>query len=220
MSVGPSTIGGTVRQRAVQELRARIITGALPPGTRLDLDAITAEFGTSRTPVREALFELSYEGLVKVAPRSGVTVIGVTPADALDSFALLATLAGKAAEWAAERIDAAGLDRLRLLAAEVAAAQGDPRMIEANWHFHRELHRAARSPRLLALIRQAVRAVPSNFFEVFPDYAHHSQAEHEELVAALELGDGTRARQVAEAHVLAAGDVLGNWLTERVVASA
>lgn len=220
MSVTPSSIGGTVRQRAVQELRARIITGVLPPGTRLDLDAITEEFGTSRTPVREALFELSYEGLVKVAPRSGVTVIGVTVADVLDSFALLGTLAGKAAEWAAERIEGDGLQRLRLLAAEVGAAHGDPTMIEANWRFHRELHRAAGSPRLLALIRQAVRVVPSNFFDVFPDHAHHSQAEHEELVAAVERGDGTRARQVAEAHVLAAGDVLGDWLSQRVVASA
>ena len=63
-------IAGTVRERAARELRDRILTGALPAGTRLDLDAITKEFATSRTPVREALLELSYDGLVRVAPRS------------------------------------------------------------------------------------------------------------------------------------------------------
>ena len=60
-------IAGTVRERAARELRDRILTGALPAGTRLDLDAITKEFATSRTPVREALLELSYDGLVRVA---------------------------------------------------------------------------------------------------------------------------------------------------------
>jgi DNA-binding GntR family transcriptional regulator len=65
------SIGGTVRQRAVRELRDRILTGTLPPDTRLDLDRIAEEFGISRTPVREALLELSFQGLVFIAPRRG-----------------------------------------------------------------------------------------------------------------------------------------------------
>src|ERR1700752_1490569 len=89
-------IAGTVRERAARELRDRILTGALPAGTRLDLDAITKEFATSRTPVREALLELSYDGLVRVAPRSGVTVIGIRPEDVLDSFTILGVLTGQA----------------------------------------------------------------------------------------------------------------------------
>src|ERR1700740_3517409 len=79
-------IAGTVRERAARELRDRILTGALPAGTRLALDAIPKEFATSRTPVREALLELSYDGLVRVAPRSGITVIGMSPEDVLDTF--------------------------------------------------------------------------------------------------------------------------------------
>ena len=105
------SIGGTVRARAASELRDRILTGRLRPGTRLDLDEITREFGTSRTPVREALLELSYEGLVTVTPRSGITVLGITPEDAVDNFAVLATLSGKAAEWATERITEPERDR-------------------------------------------------------------------------------------------------------------
>ena len=102
-----SRVGGTVRARAAEALRNRILTGALAPGTRLDLDALTIEFGASRTPIREALLELSYEGLVEVAPRSGITVLGLTPRDVLDNFAILGTLAGKAAECAADRSTAA-----------------------------------------------------------------------------------------------------------------
>ena len=90
-------ISGTVRERAARELRDRIVTGALPAGSRVDLDAITEEFATSRTPVRVALLELSFEGLVQVAPRSGITVIGISPEDVLDSFTILGVLTGQAA---------------------------------------------------------------------------------------------------------------------------
>ena len=106
-------IAGTVRERAARELRDRILTGALPAGTRLDLDAITKEFATSRTPVREALLELSYDGLVRVAPRSGITVIGMSPEDVLDSFTILGVLTGQAAAWAAQRVTDEGIQRLR-----------------------------------------------------------------------------------------------------------
>src|ERR1017187_3680206 len=110
------SIGGTVRDRAARELRDRILTRRLQPGSRLDLDEITREFGTSRTPVREALLELSYEGLVPVSPRSGITVLGITPEDAVDNFAVLATLSGKAAQWATERMSTSERDTLHELA--------------------------------------------------------------------------------------------------------
>src|SRR4051794_41475970 len=164
-------IGRTVRARAAEELRNRILTGTLSPGARLDLDALTAEFGASRTPIREALLELSYEGLVEVAPRSGITVIGLTPRDVLDNFALLGTLAGKAAEWAAARITDDELDHIRALADDVtatssAAGRGHEPLVVANWRFHRAVHQASGSPRILTLIRQTVGVVPTNFFDV------------------------------------------------------
>src|SRR2546423_4057142 len=151
-------IGGTVRGRAAEELRNRILTGALAPGTRLDLDALTAEFGASRTPIREALLELSYEGLVAVAPRSGITVVGLTPRDVLDNFAILGTLAGKAAEWAAARITDDELDHIRALADGVTAAAAgvdhtDDVLVAANWRFHRAVHPAPGPTPIRTLIR-------------------------------------------------------------------
>src|SRR6202161_2229505 len=129
-------ISGTVRERAARGLRDRILTGALPAGSRMDLDAITEEFATSRTPVREALLELSFEGLVEVAPRSGVTVIGISPEDVADSFTILGVLTGQAAAWASERIEEQELEMLRTLADDVVARSGDDSIGEANWHFH------------------------------------------------------------------------------------
>ncbi|WP_293002885.1 GntR family transcriptional regulator [Mycobacterium sp.] len=207
-------IGGTVRERAARELRDRILTGVLPAGTRLDLDAITKEFATSRTPVREALLELSYDGLVRVAPRSGITVIGMSPQDVLDSFTILGVLTGQAAAWAAQRVTDDGIARLRELSTEFEVHAGESGIVDANWQFHREIHRAAHSRRLLAQIRQAVRVVPSNFFGMFPDHEHNAIEEHAALVAALADRDSDKARDIAERHVLDAGHSLADWLQQ------
>ena len=212
---GAVDISGTVRERAARELRNRILTGALPAGSRIDLDAITTEFATSRTPVREALLELSFEGLVHVAPRSGITVIGISSKDVIDSFTILGVLTGQAAAWAAQRITPHELAALRELAAGVAARTGDDSIGEANWRFHQEIHRAAHSPRLLAQLRQAARVVPTNFLTLFPDHEKHSLDEHDELIDAIADHDAERARTVAERHVLEAGRSLAAWLDQR-----
>jgi DNA-binding GntR family transcriptional regulator len=207
-----ANIGGTVRARAARELRDRILTGRLPAGARLDLDEVTREFGTSRTPVREALLELSFEGLVVVAPRSGITVVGITPEDAVDNFAVLATLSGKAAEWATERITDAQLTELRDLAGAIVDADD---VVAANWRFHRAVNQAAGSPRLLTYLRQAVRVVPASYFELMPEQEVRSEAEHAALLDAIDRRDGAAARTIAEAHVLDAGAALGDWLRAR-----
>ena len=208
-------ISETVRTQAANELRDRILTGRLRPGDRLDLDVLSAEFGTSRTPIREGLLELSYEGLVAITPRSGVAVIGITPQDAVDNFAVLAALAGKAAEMAAQRITPEELTELERLAEVI---DGSDDVVLANRRFHRALNQASRSPRLLTYLRQAVRVVPGNYFELFPEQARRSRREHAALLDALARGDGPTARALAEEHVLAAGEALGEWLTEQNVA--
>ena len=203
-------ISTTVRAQAANELRDRILTGRLRPGDRLDLEQLTAEFGISRTPVREALLELSFEGLVAITPRSGMAVVGITPEDAVDNFAILAALAGKGAEMATRRITSEELQALRDVAATV---HGDGDVVAANQRFHRAINQAARSPRLLTYVRQAVRVVPNNYFELFPEQEERSRREHAALLNAMERGDADAARRTMEAHVLTAGEALGDWLS-------
>jgi DNA-binding GntR family transcriptional regulator len=204
-------ISTTVRAQAASEMRDRILTGRLRPGDRLDLDQLTAEFGISRTPIREALLELSYEGLVAITPRSGMAVIGISPEDAVDSFAILAALAGKGAELATARITPDERRDLRALAAAIDES-GD--VVAANRHFHRAINLAARSPRLLTHVRQAQRVVPGNYFELFPEQEKRSRREHATLLDAMERGEGSEARRIMEAHVLTAGEALGSWLSD------
>ena len=138
-----------------------------------------------------------------------MAVVGITPQDAVDNFAVLAALAGKAAEMATERITRAELAELGELA---DAIEGSDDVVVANRRFHRALNLAARSPRLFTYLRQAVRVVPGNYFELFPEQEERSTHEHAALLEAMARGDAQAARAVAEAHVLTAGEALGDWL--------
>ena len=158
------------------------------------------------------MLELSYEGLVEITPRSGMAVVGITPQDAVDNFAVLAALVGKAAEMATSRMTPAELADPAQLA---DAIEGADDVVAANRRFHRTLNLAARSPRLLTYLRQAVRVVPGNYFELFPEAERRSKDEHASLLDAMRRGDAQAARAVAEAHVLSAGEALGGWLAAR-----
>jgi DNA-binding GntR family transcriptional regulator len=138
-----------------------------------------------------------------------MAVVGITPQDAVDNFAVLAALAGKAAEMATARITPAELANLADLA---GAIEGSDDVVAANRHFHRALNLTARSPRLFTYLRQAVRVVPGNFFELFPEQEERSTREHAALLEAITRGDAPQARALAEAHVLTAGEALGDWL--------
>lgn len=64
----------TLSQRIAEEIAVRISDGKLTPGARLLEVELTKEFGTSRAPIREALFILEKEGIVERIPRRGVFV--------------------------------------------------------------------------------------------------------------------------------------------------
>jgi DNA-binding GntR family transcriptional regulator len=141
-----------------------------------------------------------------------MAVVGITPQDAVDNFAVLAALAGKAAEMATTRITPAELAELAELA---EAIEGSDDVVAANRRFHRALNLAARSPRLFTYLRQAVRVVPGNYFDLFPEAELRSKQEHAALLDAMTRGDARAARAIAETHVLSAGEALGGWLADR-----
>jgi DNA-binding GntR family transcriptional regulator len=194
-------LGGTTRSRVAHELRDRIILGDLPPGARIDLDETADELGVSRTPVREACLELAHDGLVRMAPRSGITVIGIKHQDLLENFHIMTKLAGIAANWAALRMTPERLAAIAACRDEVAeAVRLDGDIADANWRFHREINLASQSPRLATLLAQTGRLIPANFFRMFPAQIMCTVGEHEELVDALAERDAARAQSVMERH--------------------
>ena len=84
-----------------QVLRERIYAGAYPPGATLRQERIAAEFGISRTPLREAFRVLERDGLVVNKPGSGVRVATADLPKLLDAYAVREAMDGVAARNAA-----------------------------------------------------------------------------------------------------------------------
>jgi DNA-binding GntR family transcriptional regulator len=214
-----SQFSAPLRARIAQDLRDRILTGTLAAGVTLGLDELAGYYGSSRTPVREALIELEHDGLVQILPRSGVKVVGMSSRELLDNFALFAALSGVAAQWAAERMTPEELDHVRALNGDVERATAAPHqeLVVANWRFHRAINQLSRSSRIATLIRRTARVVPVRFFDLVPDQTEITLVEHAQLLAAFADRDGARAREIAEAHVAEAGELLARRLAEGVV---
>lgn len=73
-----------------------IVTGEFEPGERLDETQLAMRFGVSRTPIREALMQLSAIGLVEIRPRRGAVVVDPAPQRVYEMFEVMAELEGMA----------------------------------------------------------------------------------------------------------------------------
>src|SRR5215471_12036634 len=79
-------------QRAFNELSREIVKGKLQPGARLVEAQLSARMGLSRTPLREALFRLEREGLVRTELRRGFSVSPLSEREARETYSIVAAL--------------------------------------------------------------------------------------------------------------------------------
>lgn len=84
---GPS-LNRTISAQVAKLVRQRIVTGFYPGGAPLLQDSIAAEFGVSKIPIREALVQLSAEGLVEIHAHRGFQVRAMSLAEAQEVLGL------------------------------------------------------------------------------------------------------------------------------------
>ena len=99
----------------VDYIRSKILLGEYGPDGRLVEEQIAGELGVSRTPVRQALTAIEAEGLVEIFPNRGAIVASFSPDEVWKVYDLRAAVEGLAVRRAAESIDEAELDELRLV---------------------------------------------------------------------------------------------------------
>jgi DNA-binding GntR family transcriptional regulator len=102
----------TSKSLIYKNLRRSIGVGSRKPGERLDLDELAKNYGTSITPVRDALQMLSQEGLVTIKPRSGYFVTHVTLKQLRDMLEMRDILELASIERAVVRITEEQLEQL------------------------------------------------------------------------------------------------------------
>jgi DNA-binding GntR family transcriptional regulator len=199
----------SLADRAYAQLREEIITAALPPGTLLREEDLTARLELGRTPVREAIQRLRREGYVTILPRRGTLVSEISITDLAAIYEVRTRLESWGARLAAER--AAAPDRLEAkeLIAELAALPADDyeALLRTDRRIHRFAYRCAKNPFLadtldhyhnlsLRILHVAMRRYPA-LTPRLDDVVHDQRA----LLEAIDRGDGDTAERVANAHI-------------------
>jgi DNA-binding GntR family transcriptional regulator len=195
-----------------------IMEGRHLPGTHLDEQELATRFGTSRTPVREALKLLGATGLVLNRPHKGVIVAALTPERVTEMFEAMGEIEASCARFAALRMTTE--DKQGLIAihsrAEAAVRVGEPNAYdEINTEFHTAIYQGTHNSFMeetARAIRLRLRPYRRAQFRV-GGRLKHSWMEHDAVVRAILRGDAETAFHAMRAHVTAVSTASTEYLT-------
>jgi DNA-binding GntR family transcriptional regulator len=204
----------SLKDAAAAYLREQILTGKLPPGTKVDQDEISEALGMSRLPVREALIELAQESLIDAVPRRGAFVARLERADVIDHYRIFGLIAGLAASRAATALDDDQLAQLARIHESFEAATDAEDKSYWNHEFHKTINQAGGSRRLVSVLALLSRSLPVRYFEFVPNWAATSASHHARILSALEAHDAHEAQRLMEHHVAESGDLAVEILQE------
>ena len=219
MPPSPADQIASPKYRVQDAIRADIVLGTLPPGSRITESSLAAAYGTSRVPVREALHALEAEGFVESRPYAGSRVCQIPVADARDLFdireVLEAAISGRAAERARAQFSAEApfeewaptrRELARLLDAGDAAVEAGTleTLPEINGRFHLGLAELSGSTSLTVLLNQISRKIEWLYAADKHSRGKRLWHDHRPIMAAIDAGDADLAHRLMAEHVGAA----------------
>ena len=196
---GQEIVRTSLTEETSNRLRAMITDQHLEPGSKLKEKDLCAQFGVSRTPLREAFKVLASEGLIEIHPNRGAAVAQVTVEETRETFEVLASLERLSGELAAQREKDLGMAEWRALHYTMVRQdsrgerEGDTKIVEAAGNsvlsqLHSTLNSRVRWARFTANL-------PS-------DRWAEAVAEHETILAAFEKRDGAALAAILHSHLM------------------
>jgi DNA-binding GntR family transcriptional regulator len=197
---------GTVGSQLAERIRERILTGEYAPGTPLLQDSIAAEFGVSKIPVREALFDLRAQGLIDINPYRGFQVRAMSIDEMSEVFRLRLNIEPQAIAIGARL--AAAEDRA---AAQRALDEENKAMAAKDnkylGHLNAVFHLALIVPRLQPVTHEMLQrlyTVSERYVRLHLQPAgrdKRSNKEHSLLHEAWVKGNGREAQRLVRTHI-------------------
>ena len=196
----------SVVDQVYEAIRERITSGSLPRGARVHQEDLAEELGVSRTPVREALRRLAAEGLVEMRTNRGARVADIDQGGMRGAYDARLVVEPGAARLAAARRLAEPLARMRAaVAAQRRSLRSVERSFEANREFHLALVAASGNDYLLQLVERLwVARIGATIYERQVETQERmvlDVREHEQILEAIEAGDGRRAESLTRRHL-------------------
>ena len=145
----------TIREQIADRLRRDVLSGQLDSGAPLREEALAQRFGVSRGPIRDALIQLTQEGLLVAKPNCGVRVREAPSAQVQKLVVdMRRRIEALALRQGFDRIAGEGLPRLEGTVDAIKAACGEedvPSLVEHDMAFHRAIVEMAEDEDLVAI---------------------------------------------------------------------
>jgi GntR family transcriptional regulator, rspAB operon transcriptional repressor len=185
----------TSKNLIYRQLRRSIMMGHRAAGERLEIEALTAEYNTSVTPVRDALQMLSHEGLIDIKPRSGYFVERITLKKLRDLLDIRRLLELESVERAALRINSQQISELRMVHAGYTGDDDESydRYTDENRRFHYLIAKASGNNELAEMIGKLHDQLAR--FMVMRHAGQTQEITHKRIVDALEAHDMEATKQ-------------------------
>jgi len=181
-------------------IREGVVTGAFPPGSRINESRLSAEYGISRTPLREALLTVERLGLVESDPRRGFFVAPLSAREVRELYPLGRALYGLAVRLAVE-MPAATIKRLEAINAQFRTASERPEDARlADRRFHRAIVERCPNRRLLAMLEN-VHLGMERYERIYMSDAsdvRRSARQHDEIIRAFRRDDLKRVERIID----------------------
>lgn len=187
-----------------EQLRERILSGELSPGTRLRIPALAEKLGVSRSPIREAVQRLTQERLALEEPRRGAVVASISKEELVQLYQLREVIEGLAARLATERRTPELIAELHatLLRHEAAFKNSDIGAFrEADMLFHQKIREAAANRELTRALEDVQSKVQMAMFTRVNLPRDKALADHWAIFKSIEAGDPEASERVAREHI-------------------
>ena len=198
-------------------IEERIATGIYFPGMQLDETELAHEFDVSRTPIREALMQLAFSGLIEMEPRRSAVVAEVTAQRLCEMFEVMAELEAMCGRLAARRMT--DEDQRALIeahqACNKAAERKDPdEYYKRNEEFHLAIYRASHNGFLIGECKNLKRRLSAyrRLQLRVRDRMRTSYEEHSEIYMAIVAGESDMAAKLLRSHVIIQGERFADLL--------
>jgi len=196
----------SVTEKVRAALRNYVLSGKIPPGTRLVEAQLAEQLGVSRAPVREALLALEAEGLAVSIPGKGACVAEITEEDLQEIYTVRSVLESLAMRLATQAINRDGLNKLADIVARMkqAAQDGDAEQVAAlDFEFHQQIWALSGHKKLYQLLTgmmAQIRMFLAVNTKLYTDLLDNCM-EHVALFEALNSGDAEKAQQLMAQHI-------------------
>jgi DNA-binding GntR family transcriptional regulator len=189
----------------VTSLTRAIVEHRLQPGTKLVEQKLADQYGVSRTLVRQALYRLSQNRLIKIEPARGAFVAAPSETEARQVFAVRRMLESgmvRAFVAAAKAADIRAL-QTHIAQEKLALQEGDvPGRTELLGDFHVRMAQLLHNEVLAHLLADLIsRSALITLMYQTSSAAAHSHEEHEAIVKAIKARDAEAAVELLDAHL-------------------